>query len=68
MTRHRHHAISTIVDGMLITPARRETACRPLSHATGLILAGSISESDSGIAIVAAHRQAICRREEPEGE
>jgi hypothetical protein len=43
MTRHRHHAISTIVDGMLITPARRWTACRPLSHATGLILAGSIS-------------------------
>ena len=32
MTRHRHHAISTIVDGMLITPARRQTACRPLSH------------------------------------
>ena len=43
MTRHRHHAISTIVDGMLITPARRRAACRPHSHATGLILTGSIS-------------------------
>jgi hypothetical protein len=66
VTRHRHHAISTIVDGMLITPARRQAACRPLSHATGLILTSSITESDSGIAIVPAHRRFIRREEQRE--
>jgi hypothetical protein len=29
VTRRRHHAISTIVDGMLITTARLRTSCPP---------------------------------------
>jgi hypothetical protein len=54
VTRGRHHAISIILDGMLITSARRQTACRPLfarcfaAVATGLILTGSISRRRLG--------------------
>jgi hypothetical protein len=74
VTRGRHHAISIILDGMLITCARRHTACRPLfarcsaAVATGLILAAQYADSDWGIAIVVACGQAISRREEPRCE
>jgi len=62
VTRHRHHAIGTIVNGMLITPARRQPACRPLSHARLDLDQFNILQSDSGIAIVTTHRRFIQAR------
>jgi hypothetical protein len=74
VTRCRHHAISIIVDGLLIIPARGRTACRPLSKlSTAVIdtfdLTGSISPSLIGVLRLLWHIwQAISRREEPLSE